>query len=424
MKTMTRTATRRRRTFFAALVSLLSAAVLFAAPVLAEVDLNAEYDTESNNWEDWPEGPSLWGQTACLMDVETGKVMFAKGANAERYPASITKVMTAIIVLENCGLDDIVTMTETGLADAYWESSNINPVLGEQFTVQQCLEMLLVKSANDVATQLAEFTSGSVEAFAEAMNEKAASLGCQNTHFANASGLEDENHYTSAYDMCLIMREALTHDTITDIWAMPYVEIPATEFSEPRLYESHVYLMQQDNPYYYEYCFGGKTGYTDISLSTLVCAAEKDGVVLVGAVMGAPDTGTNAEDMVDLFNYGYTYRDEMNLTGEKTKETPEETEEESGGSDGQLPEDAQETESTEETVSATKTPVPEETPVAVTTSEPKAEITGTPVQQKVKSSAKTIIYIIIICVLLVILIAVILLELRARNIRNQRRKKR
>ena len=394
---------------------------LLNVTVFAEVDLEAVYDIESNSWEGWPEGPTMWGDTACLMDAATGAVMYSKGANAERFPASITKVMTAIVVLDNCSLDEVVTMTETGLADAYWESSNIGPSLGEQFTVEQCLQMLLIKSANDIATQLAEHTSGSVEAFAQAMNDRAAGLGCMNTHFTNASGLEDDNHYTSAYDMCLIMREAIQYDTIREIMNMGYVEIPATEFSDTRIYETHVYLMQQDNPYYYEGCFGGKTGYTDISKSTLVCAAERNGIVLVGAVMGAPDTGTNAEDMVDLFNYGFTYHDEMNLTGETEQET-EEPEEEIAETE-ETAEETSGSSSDEVQITETPTVTPEETPVAVTTSEPKNEITKSPQNDAKNGSAKSILYIIIICVLAAALAAIILLELRARKIRKQRRRK-
>jgi len=284
-----------------------------AFTVKAEVDPYADYPTESDSWENWPIGPDLWGRAACLMDMDTGAVLFAKGGQEAMYPASITKVMTAIIVMDNCDPNGIVTMTETGLADAYAESSNIQPVLGEQFTVDQCLQMLLVKSANDIASQLAEYTAGSVAAFADMLNYEAEMLGCVNTHFTNASGLEDDNHYTCAYDMCLIMREALRYKKFCEIIAMPDIVIPATEYSDTRIYEGHVYL-RQEGDYYYDGCLGGKTGYTDISQSTLVCAAERNGRTLIGTVMGAPDTGTNAWDMIALFDYGFTYFNDVDLT--------------------------------------------------------------------------------------------------------------
>ncbi len=220
--------TLKKRRIFSVLLTWILIFSLAALPVYAEVDPWGEYTIETNSWKNWPEGPAIWGTTACMIDSETGSVLYGKGAMAERYPASITKVMTALLVLQYCNLDDIVTMTETGLADAYGDSSNINPKLGEQFTVEQCLQMLLIKSANDVAAQLAEFTCGSVAAFTDLMNQTAASLGCTNTHFNNASGLEDPNHYTSALDMCYIMREALKYDKFREIIAMPEVVIPAT----------------------------------------------------------------------------------------------------------------------------------------------------------------------------------------------------
>lgn len=276
-----------------------------SAPVAAEVDLNATFAVDSDYWEYWPEAGWISGVTGVLMDADTGTILYSKGLDAQRYPASITKIMTALVVLENCSLDEQVVMTETGMADAYSGSSNVIPTLGEVFTVEQCLEMLLVKSANDIASQLAEHTAGSVAAFADMMNARAASLGCTNTHFVNASGLEDENHYTSARDMALIMQAAIQNEVFRSILQMQSVEIPATNTSGPRYYNTHVYLMQPDSNFYYSGCLGGKTGYTPISASTLVCYAQRDGMTLIGVVLGAPETESNANDMITLFNYGF-----------------------------------------------------------------------------------------------------------------------
>lgn len=280
--------------------------------VFAEVDTSAEFAVDSDYWTYWPQAETITGKTACLMDADTGTILYSKGLDAQRYPASITKLMTALIVAENCSLDDQVTMTETGMADAYAGSSNCNPQLGEVFTVKECLELLLIKSANDIASQLAEHTAGSVQNFATMMNEKAILLGCTNTNFVNASGLEDSNHYTSARDMALIMRAAIQNDTIREIMGMPSCTIPATNMSDERYYTTHNLLMQPDSGYYYEGCLGGKTGYTDISQSTLVCYAQRNDMTLIGVVMGAPETQSNASDMITLFDYGFNnfYRSE------------------------------------------------------------------------------------------------------------------
>ena len=278
----------------------------------AEVDTNAEFAVDSDYWTYWPMAETITGKTACLMDADTGTILYSKGIDAQRFPASITKLMTALIVAENCSLDDQVTMTETGMADAYAGSSNCNPQLGEIFTVKECLELLLIKSANDIASQLAEHTAGSVQNFATMMNEKAILLGCTNTNFVNASGLEDPNHYTSARDMAIIMRAAIQNDTIREIMGMPSCTIPATNMSDERYYTTHNLLMQLDSEYYYEGCLGGKTGYTDISQSTLVCYAQRNDMTLIGVVMGAPETQSNASDMITLFDYGFNnfYRSE------------------------------------------------------------------------------------------------------------------
>ena len=297
------------------LLIFLICALLFVSGsinVYAEVDPNAQYAVDSDYWNYWPQAEGISGRTACLMDADTGTILYSKGLDAQRFPASITKVMTALIVAENCQMDEQVVMTETGMADAYAGSSNCNPKLGEVFTVRQCLELLLVKSANDIASQLAEHTAGSVQGFATMMNEKAIMLGCTNTNFVNASGLEDPNHYTSARDMAIIMQAAIQNDIVREIMAMPSCSIPATNMSDARYYESHNYLMNADSGFYYEGCMGGKTGYTDISQSTLVCCAQRNNMTLIGVVLGAPESESNARDMITIFDYGFNnfYRTE------------------------------------------------------------------------------------------------------------------
>jgi D-alanyl-D-alanine carboxypeptidase (penicillin-binding protein 5/6) len=304
---------------FAVLLLALTMAVSLPLTVSADlvVDQTVEdYTCESNLWTGWPQTVVTGGRTACLMDAETGTVLYNKGMTAPQYPASTTKIMTALLIIENCpDMNAIVTMTETGLADAFPGSSNSNPSLGEQFTVRQCLEMILVKSANDIATQMAEYVAGSVSAFADMMNARAAQLGCINTHFANASGLEDENHYTCAYDLSLITRAALQYDIFREITGSMYVEIPATNMSDARYYETHLAMINPDMPYYYPYVKGGKTGYTPIARNNLVQFAEKDGRTLICVIMCIEDQGVLFSNMATLFDYGFANfeRDELTL---------------------------------------------------------------------------------------------------------------
>lgn len=290
----------------------VSLAVGLTVSVPAAVDTEVTVDSfpvESDTWQNWPQGPAMLAVTACLMDGNTGEILYAKGMDAQRFPASITKIMTALVVVEHADLNAQVAFTETGLADAYGGSSNINPQLGEVFTIDQMLQMLLVKSANDVASQLAEAVGGSVEAFAAMMNQKAAELGCTNTHFANASGLENDDHYTSAHDMALIMRAAIQYDRIREIMNVQSIVIPETNVSGARYYDTHLQMLVPGNPYYYEGALGGKTGYTPISGCTLVMYAVRGDRLLIGVVMGSRDSNMDSNricvDMADILDYGF-----------------------------------------------------------------------------------------------------------------------
>lgn len=288
----------------------LAVGMTVSVPAAVDVAVTADsFPVESDTWQNWPKGPDMLAVTACLMDGNTGEILYAKGMDAQRFPASITKIMTALVVVENADLNAQVAFTQTGLADAYGGSSNINPQLGEVFTVDQMLQMLLVKSANDVATQLAEAVGGSVDAFAAMMNQKAAELGCTNTHFANASGLENDDHYTSAHDMALIMRAAIQHDRIREIMHVQSIVIPETNVSGARAYDTHLQMLVPENPYYYEGAMGGKTGYTPISGCTLVMYAVRGDRILIGVVMGSRDSNMDSNlicaDMADIMNYGF-----------------------------------------------------------------------------------------------------------------------
>ena len=160
---------------------------------------------------DWPSGVSISADGGILMDANSGAVLYGKNIHEQYYPASITKILTALVILENCGLDDTVTFSYNAVNNLEPNSTILGARAGDTLSVRDCLYALLLQSANEVANALAEHCSGDIESFAELMNRKAESLGCTDSHFANPSGLNDENHYTSAHDMALTTAESVIH---------------------------------------------------------------------------------------------------------------------------------------------------------------------------------------------------------------------
>ncbi len=281
---------------------ILAALLAFAA--LSPETVRAS-DPLTNHLTGWPQMSDIGEDSAVVMDADSGAILYSLNRDTQRIPASITKIMTCLLVLEGTDMSDVVTMTETGLAEAYSGSANVQPVLGEEFTVEQCLYMMMLKSANDIAAELAAFTAGSVPAFCDRMNERAAQIGCTGTHFNNPNGLPGDDHYTTAYDMALIMRECLRNDVFRQIISTTRYTVPPTNMTgTERVYDNHCKLIQPSDDRYYEYCIGGKTGYTDLAWRTLVTAAVKDGRTLICVTMHGP----NAQDFTDtknLFEYGF-----------------------------------------------------------------------------------------------------------------------
>ncbi|MEE1196036.1 MAG: D-alanyl-D-alanine carboxypeptidase family protein [Lachnospiraceae bacterium] len=252
----------------------------------------------------WPQGPEISSAAACVLDAETGTVLYDKGMTQKMFPASTTKVMTALLAIENSSLDETVVFTETGVAEAYSGSSNLYTQVGEEFTMEECLYALLLKSANDFASQIAEHVAGSTEAFVQMMNDRAKELGCVNTHFANAHGLEHPDHYTCAYDLTLIMREAAKNETFCRIAGTEEYTISATHLTAERTVRNHNELVIP-GAYTYEYCIAGKTGYTDEAMNTFVSIAEKDGRRIVEATMYSPTPVDSFSNAKLLYDYGF-----------------------------------------------------------------------------------------------------------------------
>ena len=290
------------------LTAILTAVLLLCSgiPVMAaEVNNGTTYPVSTNAIANWPQGPDTYSETAVLMDADTGAILYNKGMDEKRYPASITKIMTALLALEHSSLDEEVTFTEECLADQTSDSGNLGMKVGEILTMRQCLMALMIRSANDVATQIAVHVAGSVSAFADMMNQRAQELGCVNTHFVNASGMPDENHYTTAHDMALIFQQAIKNQDFLDIIGTQSFTIEPTNMNpESRVLNTHHALLSAAAPEHYDGCFGGKTGVTEASKNTLVSGATRDGMTLIAVAMRA-DAGQVCQDHISMFDYGF-----------------------------------------------------------------------------------------------------------------------
>ena len=223
----------------------------------------------------------LTAESGIVMDADTGGILFGKDMHAHKYPASITKVLTALVVLEHCKPTDKVTLTHDDVYNVDFGSSNAQLEEGDTLTVEDLLNAMLLKSANEAANALACYVAGSREAFADLMNETAIALGCVDSHFTNPSGLFDENHYTSAYDMALIGAEAMKNQDFLEVESHMSYKMPATI----RLPEGSTVYMEHKMLRPDSRVVAGKTGYTVDCGNTLITMAESDGRRLVAVVL-------------------------------------------------------------------------------------------------------------------------------------------
>lgn len=254
--------------------------------------------------EYWPEGPEIAGESAVVMEASTGTVLYEKNSHEHYYPASITKIMTSMLAVENSDLEEDVTFSKDAVYKT--EGSGISRDVGEVMTMRECLYGLMLESANECAYAIAEHTGGNYDNFIKMMNDKAKKLGCKDTNFNNPHGLPDENHWTCAYDIALISREALKNDVFRMIVNTRRYTIPPTNKHQEETYLSNHHKMRNnykgDEQYLYDYCIGGKTGYTSVAGSTLATFAEKDGMTLICVVM-REDSPNHYVDTRTLFDY-------------------------------------------------------------------------------------------------------------------------
>ncbi len=273
---------------------------------------------DSNAIPTWPKGPTNGCESAILMEADTGTILYAKNINEPLYPASTTKLMTALLVVENCQMDEVVTFSDAAIDNTEWGSSRIGIMKGEQLTVGDCLYGLLLGSANEVAYGLAEHVAGSLDEFVKMMNDKAAELGCTNTHFVNASGLPDSDHYVSALDLATIARAFFSNETLCMISGTAKYVIPSTnKTDEERPQENH-HKMIQGKKYAYDGIIGGKTGFTTDARQTLVTCAQRDGMKLICVVM-KDESPYQFTDTKDLLDYGFAGFQKYNVADNETR---------------------------------------------------------------------------------------------------------
>ena len=258
---------------------------------------------------------SVAAKAALLIDLNTNRVVYEQDADERVYPASLTKIMTCLIALENGNLSDVVTVSESALADLDEDSSVAGLVVGEQMTLENLLYCMMVVSGNDACNVIAEHVAGSVTDFVRMMNQRAYELGCTNTHFNNPHGLHDESHYTTARDLAIITQAALKSENFRQIVDTAEYVIPASATGEEHKLKTTNMLIYKStgNSLYYSRATGVKTGYTSAAGRCLIATAEDDGIrflsVLCGAKTSILDTGDllmeSFPETIKLLDYGF-----------------------------------------------------------------------------------------------------------------------
>ncbi len=254
----------------------------------------------------WPNNvASIESNSAILIDADSKTLLYGKNIHEKAYPASITKILTALVILENCKLDEKITFSHTAVYNVEKGSSSAGYDEGDTLSVNDALHAMLLKSANEVANALAEHCSGSIEAFAKLMNKKAKELGAIESNFTNPSGLNDENHYTTAYDFALISAAAFKNQTLKEIAQKSYYKLPPSKANpDGFMVFVHHAMLRKNSSNYYPYAIAGKTGYTSVAGNTLVTYASNSKLNLVCVVLGSKQK--HYTDTRALLEFGFS----------------------------------------------------------------------------------------------------------------------
>ena len=318
--------------FLIALTLLTTNTAITASAV--EPDREAEREErktlpiQTNAIENWPEGPAIGARSAILMELNTHTILYAKNIHEKNYPASTTKILTCLLAMQNCTMDETVTFSYDSIHDVPSDGSKLGGVNeGDTLTMEQALYCVLVQSANEVASAVGEHVAEKlgltaenqkpIEAFTDFMNQKSAELGCQGSHFANANGLYDDNHYTTAYDLALIGCEFFNNELLCRMSSTPQYHFRLNPTDEDERWMTSKNQLYKGKPYEYSYLLGSKTGFVSQSRQTLVSGAEKNGMKLV-CVIFCEETPYQFEDTVALFQYGFENFQRLSVSENET----------------------------------------------------------------------------------------------------------
>lgn len=322
-----------KKRFLCKALSIIAAAALFAAcanitalaaPELTNLEKMEERKTlpiQTNSIENWPQGPTIGAQAAILMEMDTKTILYAKNINEKSYPASTTKILTSLIAMQNCTLDETVTFSRSSIYDVPADGSKLGGVdTGDTILMEHALYSVLVRSANEVANAVGEHVASKLgeASFPEIMNKKAKELGCKSSNFVNANGLYDDNHYTTAYDLALIGCEFFNNELLCRMSSTPSYHFKLKETDTDDSYISSKNQLYKGKPYEYKYLLGSKTGFVSQSRQTLVSAAEKNGMKLV-CVVFCEETPYQFEDTVTLFQYGFENFQRLSINDNEEK---------------------------------------------------------------------------------------------------------
>lgn len=299
--------------------------ISYGVDYMAEMEERRLLPVESNEIPNWPEGPAVGAESAILMEINTHTILYSKNIHKKMYPASTTKILTCLLAMQNCTLDENIIFSHNAIYDVPVDGSKLGGVdEGDSLNMENALYCVLVQSANEVASAIGEHIAEklgkekSAEAFARIMNDKAKELGCLETHFTNANGLFDEDHYTSAYDLALIGCEFFGNELLCKMASTSRYHFRLKETDEEDVWISSKNQLYEGKPYAYEYLLGSKTGFVSQSRQTLISAAEKDGMKLV-CVVFTEETPYQFEDTISLFNYGFENFQRVSIDDNETK---------------------------------------------------------------------------------------------------------
>ena len=256
--------------------------------------------------------PLITAEGAILMDADNGAILYQKNMDTPYFPASITKIMTCLLAVENCSLSETVTMSKEAVFGIDRKSSNVGLDVGQAIPMEEAILCVMLASANEAASAIAEHVSGSIDEFVKLMNERAKELGCTNTHFANANGLPNEDHYISPHDMALIAKAFNENDTCRRLASMRTYDVAVTATQPDEIHLLNHHKMYPGLAYEYAPVVWGKTGYTIAAGATLVTVAEDDGLSLICVVM-KDESEKNYTDTRTLFDFGFGSYTRLNI---------------------------------------------------------------------------------------------------------------